>query len=334
MSAVCHCHSMKICHRDMKPENLLFLNDTDDDLKVIDFGLSRIFDGKDHTMNTKVGTAYYFSPEILSGDYDEKCDIWSCGVILYILLTGEPPFNGENDNIIYRKISKKKFSFPSPTWDKISKEVKDLISKMLTDPDSRLSAEEVLNHSWVKHCAPTSEESILELDVQAMKNYTNASKFKKAVLTFIATRLKEDEIHNLREIFTTLDKNNDGTLTYDEIKEGCIKLNSDLNLKEIFANLDTDRSGAINYTEFLAATIDKSLYLKNERLFEAFKNFDKDGSGKISVKEIANIIHAHGEDFATVEASVHKFDTNGDGEIDYDEFCNMMGNLKITKQMK
>ena len=119
MSAVCHCHSIKICHRDLKPENLLFLNKNFDCLKVIDFGLSRIFTEKDHKMKTKVGTAYYVSPEILSGDYDEKCDIWSSGVILYILLTGDPPFNGENDNVIYRKISKKKFSFPSPSNLKI-----------------------------------------------------------------------------------------------------------------------------------------------------------------------------------------------------------------------
>jgi calcium-dependent protein kinase len=114
MSAVCHCHSSKICHRDLKPENLLFLNSSNDSLKVIDFGLSRIFDEKNHQMNTKVGTAYYVSPEILQGNYDEKCDIWSSGVILFILLSGEPPFFGENDNEIFRKISKKKFSFISP----------------------------------------------------------------------------------------------------------------------------------------------------------------------------------------------------------------------------
>lgn len=115
MSAVCHCHSQKICHRDLKPENLLFLNKSPDSpLKVIDFGLSKIFTESNHRMSTKVGTAYYVSPEVLQGNYDEKCDIWSSGVILYILLTGEPPFNGPNDNEIYRKIMKKKFSFPSP----------------------------------------------------------------------------------------------------------------------------------------------------------------------------------------------------------------------------
>ena len=112
------------------------------------------------------------------------------------------------------------------------------------------------------------------------------------------------------------------------------KLKSDLNLQEIFPDLDTDKSGAINYTEFLAATIDKTVYLKNERLFEAFKNFDKDGSGKISVKEISTIIHAQNEDFGSIEAAVKKFDLNGDGEIDYDEFCNMMGNLNASGEIK
>jgi calcium-dependent protein kinase len=200
---------------------------------------------------------------------------------------------------------------------------------MLCDPDKRYSAEQVLNHTWVANLAPNSEDSILKLDLQAMKNYSYSNKFKKAVLTFIASRLKDDEIHNLRDIFFTLDKNSDGTLTFEEMKEGCKILKSDLNIEEIFSSIDTDKSGSINYTEFLAATIDKKIYLQNERLFEAFKSFDKDGSGKISVKEIANIINAQGEDFSTLEQSVKKFDLNGDGEIDWEEFLNMMDNLNV-----
>lgn len=202
---------------------------------------------------------------------------------------------------------------------------------MLCDPKDRLTAEEVLNHTWVANQAPNSENSILNFDLTNMKNYLNASKFKKAVLTFIASRLKDDEIHSLRDIFCTLDKNNDGTLNYEEIKEGCKKLKTDLDFQELFNSLDTDKSGSINYTEFLAATIDKKIYLKNERLFEAFKNFDKDGSGKISVKEISQIINAQKDDYGSIEEVVKKFDTNHDGEIDYDEFCNMMGTLNIKK---
>ena len=200
---------------------------------------------------------------------------------------------------------------------------------MLCEPKSRYSAEQVLNHIWVAKLAPNSDESLLLLNVDTMKNYTQSNKFKKAVLTFIASRLKDDEIKTLKDIFSTLDKNNDGTLTFQEIKEGCAKLNSNLNFEEIFINLDTDRSGCINYTEFLAATIDQRVYLKNERLYEAFRSFDKDNSGKISVNEIGTLINAGHEDFRNLEDEIKKFDLNGDGEIDYAEFCSMMGSISM-----
>lgn len=200
---------------------------------------------------------------------------------------------------------------------------------MLTEPNQRYSAEQVLNHIWVSKLAPNSDESLLNLNLDTMKSYTQSNKFKKAVLTFIASRLKDDEIKTLKDIFTSLDKNNDGTLTFEEIKQGCSKLNSTLNFEEIFNSLDTDRSGSINYTEFIAATIDQKIYLKNERLFEAFKSFDKDNSGKISIKEIGSIINAQNEDFKNLEQEIKRFDINGDGEIDYAEFCNMMENLQM-----
>ncbi len=329
VSAICYCHAQKICHRDLKPENLLFLNTSvDSPLKVIDFGLSRIFGKNKDKMTTKVGTAYYVSPEVLNGEYDEKCDIWSCGVILYILLTGDPPFNGANDNEIYRKIQAKKFSFPSPQWDKISDDAKDLIKRMLSDPKDRFSAEQVLNHNWVKNCAPNSEGTLLQLNTEALKKYKNFNKLQKAVLTFIASRLKEDEIKNLKEIFSALDKNLDGTLTLDEIKEGLSKVKDiKINVDEIFACLDTDGSGVVNYTEFIAATIDQKIYLKEERLYEAFKAFDKDNSGKISSEEIKTVLHTN--DQKKVDELVKSFDSNGDGEIDYNEFIAMMSKLQL-----
>lgn len=201
---------------------------------------------------------------------------------------------------------------------------------MLCEPSERYSAQQVLNHIWVAKQAPNSNDSLLYLNVDLMKNYTQSNKFKKAVLTFIASRLKDDEIKILKEIFMSLDKNNDGFLSYSEIKEGVSKLNhTSSNLEEIFAHLDTDRSGSINYTEFLAATIDHRIYLKNERLYEAFRSFDKDNSGKISVKEIGTLINAGFEDFRNLEEEIRKFDVNGDGEIDYNEFCNMMANMNM-----
>ncbi len=329
MSAICYCHSAGICHRDLKPENLLFLNSTDESpLKVIDFGLSRIFQKQDNKMNTKVGTAYYVSPEVLTGDYDEKCDVWSAGVILYILLCGDPPFNGNNDNEIYRKIQLKSFSFPSPAWDNVSDDAKELIKHMLSDPSVRYTAEEVLNHTWVTNLAPNSIEAVLNLSTDSLKNYKNSNKLKKAVLTFIASRLKEDEIKDLKEIFFAIDKNQDGTLTVEEVKEGLSKLkDTNINVQEIFNSIDTDGSGVINYTEFLAATIDQKVYLKEERLYEAFRAFDTDGSGKISVKELKTILKS--DDDSLFVDMIKTFDSDGDGEIDYNEFIVMMSNVEL-----
>ncbi len=328
MAAICYCHGQKICHRDLKPENLLFLNNSSDSpLKVIDFGLSKVFGSTDHKMTTKVGTAYYVSPEVLTGDYDEKCDIWSSGVILYILLCGDPPFNGNNDNDIYRKIQAKKFSFPSPKWDNISEDAKDLIRNMLSDPDCRYTAEQVLNHEWVQNLAPNSQDAILNLNSEYMKRYKNINKFQKAVLTFIASRLRDEEIVALRNAFMALDKNQDGTLTVEEIKSGVSQLNLSINVEDIFSSIDTDGSGVINYTEFLAASIDQKIYLKEEKLYEAFKTFDKDGSGKISTQEIKNIISVN--EHANIDNLIKSFDTNGDGEIDYNEFILMMSKTQI-----
>ena len=185
ISAICYCHSQGICHRDLKPENILFLTkDEDSPIKVIDFGLSRVTadlkkEGKQAHMTTRVGTAYYVSPEVLQGYYDEKCDVWSAGVLLYILLSGDPPFNGANDNEIYRCIAKRKYSFPDNEWKNISHEAKDLIQHMLCDHDKRYTAAQVLEHPWIAQCASNAVGTLTNVNIEALKSYKNANKLKK-----------------------------------------------------------------------------------------------------------------------------------------------------------
>jgi calcium-dependent protein kinase len=333
MSAIAYCHSQGIAHRDLKPENILFLNrNIDSPIKVIDFGLSKIFGNYynkiNNKMNTKVGTAYYVSPEVLAGIYDEKCDIWSAGVILYILLSGVPPFNGPNDNEIYKKIVNKKFEFPDKYWANISNDAKDLINKMLCEPINRLTAQEVMQHVWVDKNAPNSTGYIDNLNINHLKKYCIENKLKKAVLTFIATRLKDNEIEHLKEVFNELDLNKDGILTFEEMKNGLCTAFSDCkyNIEELFRNFDTDNTGTVGYTEFIAATIEQYTYMKQEKLLEAFKTFDKDNSGKISKEEIKNTLKLNDISSDMLQSCIDKFDLNGDGEIDYYEFLEMMGN--------
>ena len=335
ISAVSYCHKKGICHRDLKPENLLLANSTDDSpLKIIDFGLSNNFKddntGKDKKMTSKVGTAYYVAPEVLEGNYNEKCDVWSAGVILYILLCGDPPFNGPNDDEIYKKILGRKFLFSNKIWKHISNESKELIKEMLSDYNIRPSAEDVYQNCWIQELAPNSKEALLKLDIPSLKQYGSSSKFKKAVITFICSRMKDEEVSNLKEIFQSMDKNGDGHLTLEELGEGMQHAGLDKReIASLFKKMDTDKSGLIDYTEFLSSSIQQKECLKEEKLTEAFKAFDKDGSGKISKEEIYQVLKiTDPADKRRIDETIKKFDKNGDCEIDLEEFVTMMCKIK------
>jgi calcium-dependent protein kinase len=330
MSAVEYCHNNGICHRDLKPENLLYLkkgNEANNPLKVIDFGLSQTLNTK-KILSSKVGTAYYVSPEILAGKYNEKCDIWSTGVILYVLLSGEPPFNGPSDGVIYSKIKKMKFTFPKEKWNCISKEAKDLLSHMLAPENERFTASQVLAHPWFKIINEIPLEK-LNFNSHFFKEYKDTNQLKKIVLLYIASRIKESDINDLKEIFKAFDKDNDGQINYDEFEQGLMKLKSnEIKKDEIhsyFTSIDTDKNGKIDYTEFLASTLQKKIFLKEEKLYEAFSMFDKDNTGKITKSDLMSVLKLENNNDQYVNDLIKNADKNGDGVIDYKEFLEFMG---------
>lgn len=149
-----YCHTENIVHRDLKPENILLEASCDfDSIKIIDFGTALEYqDGS--ILRDMMGTAYYMAPEVINERYNEKCDVWSCGIITYILLSGEPPFFGHTDQETFRKIRRGKFSFAKPVWNNVSEKAKDFITQMLTlDFDDRPSAGDCLNHPWLTELA-------------------------------------------------------------------------------------------------------------------------------------------------------------------------------------
>jgi len=151
LSGIAYLHSKGIVHRDIKPENVLLENDTEDSIiKIADFGLSRVYT-EQSIMSTACGTAGYIAPEILKSEpYEFEVDLWSAGVIMYILLCGYPPFYDENDAILFENIINCRYEFHSPYWDHISQEAKELISGLLTvNPKQRLTAEEAINSEWI-----------------------------------------------------------------------------------------------------------------------------------------------------------------------------------------
>ncbi|KAL7531110.1 hypothetical protein ACHAXR_003852 [Thalassiosira sp. AJA248-18] len=170
LTAVSCMHKRGIVHRDIKPENILFETAEDDSpVKIIDFGLSRKHYAKlDAPMRTVVGTPYYIAPEVLRRRYDKTCDLWSTGVIAYILLCGYPPFNGANNNQTHKSVLKGRYSFPEEDWKDVSQEAKDFIVRMLQmDPKKRMSVEQALNHPWlVKHNVNTDVLMRQEEEVQ------------------------------------------------------------------------------------------------------------------------------------------------------------------------
>ena len=200
---------------------------------------------------------------------------------------------------------------------------------MLSDAVDRISAEEVLKDPWVLNKAPNAKKGRpIQINENQLKNYAASSKMRKAVLTYIASRLTQNEIEELNKNFQEIDDNNDGKLTLDEIKLAMSK-NKNINIEnieEIFKSIDTDGSGCIEYTEFISASLDKSLYLQKEKLKDAFSLFDVDHSGKISNIEISKVL---GMDKRSKEITkiIEKYDTNKDGEIDFDEFFEMMKDL-------
>ena len=327
MSCIAYCHNRNICHRDLKPENLLYLNAGDEKnnrIKVIDFGLSQACD----RLKTKVGTAYYVSPEILSGTYTHLCDIWSAGVILYILLSGDPPFNGANDNEIYTKIAQMKFSFPERKWKNISNDAKDLLCHMIVPEKERYTAEKVLSHPWFKNASDVPLSSIEFNDQNLFMNFVNGSFIKKMGLMFIASRLDENEINNLKNVFSAIDKGKDGQISFEELKKGLLELKSshlsEEELKKVFDSIDVDKNGKIDYTEFIAATIETANYYRQERLLEAFENFDKDGSGQISKSELLETLKAEKCQEKEVEKFIKAVDKDGNGKISIEEFMALM----------
>ena len=333
MSAIEYCHKQGIVHRDLKPENLLYLREgpeLNNPLKIIDFGLSQEIN-INKILSSKVGTAYYVSPEILQGKYSEKCDVWAAGVILYVLLSGEPPFNGPSDGVIYSKIRQFKFNFPEKRWSKISNDAKDLLSKMLVPEAQRLSASQVLEHPWfqlVKDNKIPLEKIKLDGNSNFFKEYKESNKLKKIVLLYMASKLQEEEILDLNNLFKAFDKNNDGQIDYKEFEQGIMRLNSKGIKKEeiqsMFDEIDSDNNKKIDYTEFIAATLQKNVFLKKEKLFDAFSALDTDKNGKIAKDDLMGVLKLQPQHDKFVTELIKSADKNGDGYIDYKEFVEMM----------
>jgi len=343
LSAVAYLHSKNIFHGDLKLENILIdsknkLNRKDKgeyfDIKLIDFGCSRIF-ANNKRFNELIGTAYYVAPEVINNNYKEKCDIWSCGVIAYILLSGTPPFNGQTETEILGKIlDQYPVDFKIKEFKNVSSFAKDLISNMLYyDQEKRPSAVKMLRHKWFEF-QRTDTIDFLDKNytiqvLSNLRNFRTFQKFQQAVITFITHNFaKRDEIQNLRNIFRYLDKDSDGRIGVNELRDGLCEHLGEMEFTEaqkIVNRIDLDQNGYIEYEEFLHATLDQNTFLNESNLKQAFDLFDLDKGGSISADEVSNIISG-GKVISNdvVKDLLKEIGRNIEDEITYEDFKNLM----------
>ena len=367
-------------------------------------------------LNAKVGTPYYIAPEVLRREYNYKCDIWSLGVILYILLVGKPPFDGRSSESVFNKILSGKYD-KTGNYNKISSSAKQLIHKMLNyNYRERLSCKECLESHWIlshassitnsiyisnsllsqecqnetpnikgKHkftnntvCLTSIEEKTSNnqfdllhknIDIKRsplstskiindegnkfkealdnLKKFSNKNKFQQATIAYLVRHVANKEIfEDLREIFKTFDTDNNGTLSYEEIKAGFKKYipsNDELELDydDIIKQLDQDQNNNIEYEEFLRNMVDMKILLTKQNLQIAFNMFDTDKDGVLSLKEIKDALGviSDSKDFSfnnkkkknqqnnILNKILCSMDSDGNGTISFDEFYDIMMNF-------
>ena len=343
-SGLWYLHDNKILHRDIKLENIMISriekdNSTGEDLfwiKIIDFGTAKIFE-KNKKEKDVVGSSYYIAPEVLKQNYNEKCDTWSVGVILYMMLVGRAPFDGKDDEEIICKINSADYNSKEPRLMKHSPEVRDLVSKLLQkDTDKRYSAKEALNHPWFEKFGGRSlfsnfKREEIEPYINNLFNYSFNSKIQQLVIAFLVHNLpNSDTSIYILKLFRYFNKTGNCKLTKEELMNGLYDYRDkdEVNnvVDHLFTLLDGDNNGFIEFEEFLRAYINKKIILTNTYLKYAFKFLDKEKSGTLNTQKIikAFVLKPNKILEAVFNNTLNSVDHDGDGIINFDEFAELM----------
>ena len=288
-------------------------------------------------MHTIAGTPYFIAPEVLMGDYGRECDIWSLGVVLYMILSGRYPFEGSGRPELFSKIQEGTFHFNHPPFSRVSDSCKDLIRKMIcVDRKKRYTAQKCLEHPWFKEALGKKddgpeggEENIDKEVIDRLKAFKGSSKLKKAALNVLVKMLGPKDIEKLSEQFQKIDTDNSGFIEISELEEAIKKAKHEMTAKEIrsiISEIDYHGNQRINYSEFLAATISVQSILTHERLWALFKQFDVENKEEITGDNIKDAMAKLGKKVSKeeIEEIMRKHDVSGDKAISFDEFKQMM----------
>ncbi|CAD8146358.1 unnamed protein product [Paramecium octaurelia] len=331
LSALQYCHKSKIVHRDLKLENLMLNTDSEKPvLKVIDFGTSRKIIQEKY-LTSKLGTPHYTAPEVFKQQYTEKCDIWSCGVILYTLLCGYLPFNGNDARITQMMIEANRWSFDKNDWANISPEAKSFVKKLMTyNPEKRISAEQAYTDPWLQgHITNTIDSRALT----RLQQFYQSHIIQELIRQFITFQvLTPEDKAKILENFQSLDKDGDGKINREDLIFGLKQSKLDeteieKQVDRIMEQCDFNKTGSIEYNAFLSIMIRQELSEKTHKLEEAFNQFDIDNDGLIKKQNLEDVLGGIIIDETHWEEVLKKCDSDQQGMINKENFVKLMQQL-------
>lgn len=348
-SAVHACHKVGVVHRDLKPENVMLAAKAtaDDDvvIKVIDFGLSCIYDGE-HELHRVVGTPYYMAPEVLSDNhsgYTSACDLWSLGVIFYLLLCGRPPFASDDQPFVEGVVRKRKrasveelkrrilagaFNLDFGSWLRCSTEACELVCSLLrVDIKTRLTAQEALRHDFIRveECARTDPEPLGATALEALARFARTTFFHKRLYTTLAETLTTRELRVLRAEFEALDHDDDGYVSCADLVSALRKREhaaSQIEVESIFDACELGADHLVSYDEFVLASVHRCRYLREDRVDALFKEYLDATSDEQYVT--AESLRKHGFDDEAIANVFSAAKVKVSGKIDRDEFDKLL----------
>mmetsp|Transcript_73771 Transcript_73771/g.171087 ORF Transcript_73771/g.171087 Transcript_73771/m.171087 type:complete len:619 (-) Transcript_73771:108-1964(-) len=291
--AINYLHNRGIVHRDLKLENFLYDAKGSDHLKLIDFGLGRIWD-PNRKMKAQLGTLAYLAPEVFLKSYTNKCDLWSLGVIVWVLLVGYLPFELYADqertvlDILNRDVKVDKAK-----WRRVSASATDFVYKLLeVNPNKRLSASEALRHPWIETRKTSASSSVDQGVVDSLCQFASASRFRRACMQVMAWSLTKEERAQVEHAFIEMDRSKTGSIRLHELKhilEENFHIDSE-EARKIFEALDSTNKEEVFYSEFLAAMMCSRIQIHEDLVLQAFRRLDKDNSGAVSVADLRSVL--------------------------------------------